>query len=195
MIFGICRNFRKRTQIMNFINKCLALVKRICDKTTFTSKIYAMCEKNAELIRYIFCGGLTTLFNLVLYLISYYLIFSKIISGESVVSIPFFSENSLCEMASNAVAWFFAVLFAFFVNKIFVFRDETSGRGTFLRILEFYFFRLVTGVIEIFLPSVITSLFALHEYHFVAKVGVSVIIILGNYFFTKFVTFSKKRKP
>ena len=125
IVFGVCRNFKKRTQIMSFLNKCLSIVKRICDKTPFTSKIYALCEKNAELIRYIFCGGLTTVFNLVLYLISYYLIFSKIISGENVVSIPFFSENSLCEMASNAVAWFFAVLFALVVNKILVFRDES----------------------------------------------------------------------
>ena len=177
---------------MNFINKLLLTVKQICEKNALSAKIYHICEKNAELIRYIFCGGLTTLFNLVIYLISSKFIFSSLISGNTEVSIPLFEGESLVALLSNAVAWALAVAFAFFVNKIFVFRDDTSGRSIIWRILEFYLFRVITGVAEIFLPSLLIVAISMNDV--VAKIIVSILIILGNYFFTKFVTFNKNRK-
>lgn len=184
---------KEKDDEMKFINKCLELLKKACSKTAPTAKIYALCEKNAELIRYVFCGGLTTLFNMVIYALCYYLIFSKILPDDISVSVPLFSKNSLTELLSNAVAWVLAVAFAFFINKVFVFRDDTKGSSLLLRLLEFYLFRVVTGVAEIFLPSVVTTALHAHEYHFAAKIAVSVFVIVVNYFFTKFVTFRGKK--
>ena len=177
---------------MNFLNNILARVRAICEKNKFTSKIYGICEKNAELIRYIFCGGLTTVFNLIVYLIASRFIFGNLIDEGAQVNAPFFAGESLVALLSNAVAWVTAVAFAFFVNKVFVFHDDTSGKALIPRILEFYAFRVVTGVIEIFLPSILITSLSVNDV--IAKVAVSVIIILGNYFFTKFVTFRKSRK-
>ncbi len=176
---------------MNFLNKILARIKAICEKNKFTAKIYAICEKNSELIRYIFCGGLTTVFNLVIYLIASRFIFGNLIDESAQISSAFFEGESLVALLSNAVAWMLAVAFAFFVNKVFVFCDDTKGKALIPRILEFYAFRVVTGVLEIFLPSLLIVSLSINDV--ISKVTVSVIIILGNYFFTKFVTFRKSR--
>ena len=177
---------------MNFTDKALAWIKAVCKKNKFTAKIYSLCEKNAELIRYVFCGGLTTLFNLAVYLVASRFIFGNLISEGTTLDIPLFEGESLVALLSNAVAWALSVAFAFFVNKIFVFRDETKGKGIVLRILEFYMFRAVTGVAEILLPSLLIVAFSFHDV--LSKIVVSVLIILGNYFFTKFVTFNKSIK-
>ena len=177
---------------MKFIDSCLLRVEKLCEKTALTAKLYALCKKNSELIRYIFCGGLTTFFNLAVYYVASRFVFGKLISGDVSVDIPLFDGDSLVAILSNTVAWLLAVAFAFFVNKTFVFKDNTTGGSLIWRLIEFYLFRLATGVLEIFLPSIL--MVSLHMHDMVAKISVAVIIILGNYFFTKFITFGKKRK-
>ena len=100
---------------------------------------------------------------------------------------------------ANAIAWIFAILFAFFTNKLFVFESPSFAAnvvwrelGTFVgaRIVSFLLFEeLVFGLLQ--------ALFA-HMHMsgsvWVAKILVAVLVVVFNYVASKLVIF-KKKKP
>ena len=72
-------------------------------------------KKNVkEVVLYLIFGVATTLVNWIVYLIFNNLVFNHL-----------FSENTAMT-ASNAVAWFLAVLFAFITNKLIVLRFKRA---------------------------------------------------------------------
>lgn len=71
--------------------------------------------KYKEIILYIFFGGITTLINWAAYAIMSYL-FSNISS---------FDDETIV-IYSNIIAWIIAFIFAFFVNKFFVFENKNK---------------------------------------------------------------------
>ena len=139
-----------------------------------------MHPKFGEIFRFALSGGATTVVNYIFYLPCYYLIFSPITSDE------------LASTASNGIAWFFAVLFAFFVTKKFVFRSEEKERSrVLLELLSFYGTRVFSGVFEIFLPALLISV-GMHN--IAAKLAVSAFVIVCNFLTSKFITFRKSKK-
>ena len=187
---------------MNFIERLTLRVKELCEKNSFTAKCYALCERNAELIRYAFWGVATTLFNMVIYLIASRLIFNFIF--EESFSLSFYdifarkeitreySSEALVALFSNALAWFFAVAFAFFVNQSRVFRDKSTGFERFKKLLQFYLLRVFSGAFEIVLPSLFIMILSMND--LIAKIITSVIVIVLNYITAKFITFRKSKK-
>ena len=138
-----------------------------------------MHPKFGEIFRFALSGGATTLVNLLFYLPCYYFIFS-----------PIFSEET-ASVLSNGIAWFFAVLFAFFITKYLVFMSKEKGRSrVFLQLLSFYGTRIFSGVFEIFLPSLLIHL-GLHN--LVAKLAVAALVVVCNFLTSKFITFRKKK--
>lgn len=98
----------------------------------------------------------------------------------------------------NVLSWICAVLFAFVTNKLFVFESKTWKPAVAVR--EFFSFigaRLVTGAIEwIGVPFFSTHgltypLFGVKG--LLAKIVVSVVVIILNYLFSKFLVFFKKK--
>ena len=85
-------------------------------------------KKNVkEVVLYLIFGVATTLVNWIVYLIFNNLIFNHL-----------FSENTAMT-ASNAVAWFLAVLFAFITNKLIVFKSkEKTAKVLIPELLSFY---------------------------------------------------------
>ena len=97
---------------------------------------------------------------------------------------------------SNALSWFFAVVFAFFVNKVFVFLSKSWEPKLVLRELsQFFGARIVTGVISILLFPVLIwigldqSLFGIEAMW--ARGITSFVEIALNYVFSKFMIFKK----
>ena len=136
--------------------------------------------KNKEIINYLLFGGMTTVVSW-----GTYSLFVKAI-GMSV-------------SAGNVLSWICAVLFAFVTNKLFVFESKTTQPATALR--EFFSFigaRLATGVIEwVGVPFFSTHglthpLFGVKG--LLAKIVVSIVVIILNYLFSKFLVFFKKDK-
>ena len=94
-----------------------------------------------------------------------------------------------------------AVIFAFVTNKIWVFESKSWKPSVALK--EFWLFvaaRLITGVLEWFgVPLLVAiglnqPLFGIDG--FVAKILVSVIVIILNYVFSKLIIFKNKdEKP
>ena len=135
--------------------------------------------KHKEIINYLLFGGMTTVVSW-----GTYSLFVKAI-GMSVG-------------VGNILSW--AVLFAFVTNKLFVFESKTWQPATALReFVSFIGARLATGVIEWFGVPYFSTHGLTHPLFGVkgllAKVVVSIVVIILNYIFSKFLVFIKKDKP
>ena len=133
-----------------------------------------------ELIRYGIVGVLTTCVNFAVYLFLSRAIFPGLLA----------KNEELYAMVFNWIAWGAAVLFAFVANRVFVFERQDRGRVLAMQFLSFTALRIFSGVIENFAPSLLIKL-GMHD--LAAKAIVSVAVIILNYLFTKFVTFSKRQ--
>ena len=137
--------------------------------------------KHKEIINYLLFGGMTTVVSW-----GTYSLFVKAI-GMSVG-------------VGNILSWICAVLFAFVTNKLFVFESKTWQPATALReFVSFIGARLATGVIEWFGVPYFSTHGLTHPLFGVkgllANVVVSIVVIILNYIFSKFLVFIKKDKP
>ncbi len=152
---------------------------------------------NKETIMYIIFGVATTLVNFVVYWI-----FDKLLgSGEAVVNDATTIKGAMDTMfqkgIAGLIAWVAAVLFAYVTNRNFVFSERAHGAVAILgEFGRFMGARVVTGIIEIFLVPVlvIIGLTAKVLGLDVAKLIVSVIVIVLNYIFSKLVVFKDNKK-
>ncbi|MGN1119895.1 MAG: GtrA family protein, partial [Oscillospiraceae bacterium] len=99
--------------------------------------------------------------------------------------------------ASNGAAWVSTVIFAFFANKLIVFESKSFRPATVIKeAVKFVGSRVLTGLIEIFLPSLLfragLDMDVLGIEGAAAKLTVSVIVIVLNYVFGKLVVFTKR---
>lgn len=132
--------------------------------------IKKICTK--EVIFYVIFGVLTTLVNI----------------GSFYVMTSIFHWN---ENTSNLIAISLAVLVAYFTNKDLVFHSEADGFGE--KIVEFCRFilgRLFTMAFEYI------GCFLLFKYvpipTIISKCGITVLVIILNFFISKFFAFKKK---
>ena len=99
---------------------------------------------------------------------------------------------------ANAVGWCCAVLFAFFTNKYFVFRTGKGDFWAFLReFAEFIAARLLSLAVEVVGVDALVKR-GLNRPIFgvtggVAKVVITVVVILLNYLLSKFIIFRTRR--
>ena len=154
-----------------------------------------------EVILYIFFGGLTTLVNL----ISFYTI--DVAFPNHGVRIPLFGFSLDPMDAMNiTVSWILAVLFAYFTNRIFVFRSKGPVRkellGFFasriatLLVFEIGLFFLGIYIIENLLGNDKEDvIFRIGDFTFkyklLMKVLVAVFVVIGNYVLSKIFVFRK----
>lgn len=143
-------------------------------------KFKAFYHKHKEIANYLIFGVATTLVNWITY--------SVLVKG--------FAMN---EAVGNAIAVVVAVLFAFITNKIWVFDSKQKDFSSLAKeALSFFGSRAVTGVIEIIgVPALQSaglnqSIFGIKGMW--AKIIISVVIIILNYIFSKFIVF-RKAKP
>ena len=144
------------------------------------SKIIDLYRKHQEAALYLLFGFLTTVVNW----------------GTYVVLV-------LCGLeinVSNIISWITGVLFAFAVNKWFVFRSRSLVPVVVLRELgSFFAARIITGAIAIILFPIVYALGMNQTIMgidgFVAKVFTTVIEIVLNWLFSKYLIFDlSKRK-
>ena len=126
-------------------------------------------------IRYIFAGGLTTLVNMVVFF--GLRIFTDI-------------DRNVC----NIIAIIMAIIFAYFINKIFVFRSKTKNVTDAIReAVAFFAARIISMIVEVLGLVILCDSFRIKEW--VAKLFiVQIIVLILNYIFSKLLVFNKKRK-
>lgn len=134
------------------------------------------CKKYREQIVYLFFGGVTTVINWLVYT-------GFVLLGQDI------------EIA-NAIAWVAAVLFAYFTNRGFVFQSQNVERKAVIK--EFFMFigsRVATGIVELvgfpllYYLGMKQTMFGIDG--FVAKIIVSVLVIILNYVLSKLLVFKK----
>lgn len=128
---------------------------------------------NREVISYLIFGVLTTLVNWVVY------------AAMVKVHIDY--------RIATAAAWAVSVLFAFIVNKIFVFQSYNLRPAYVMKeIMSFVACRAVSGVMEMVFMIVMVSWIHMDEY--ISKIAVSVIVVIVNYVFSKLFIFRKSEE-
>lgn len=134
-------------------------------------KIKQIIKKNREMIDYLVVGGLTTV-------VSY-------------VSYAFVSRVLGCDFkVSTILSWICAVLFAFFANKIIVFKSKTQSKWQlFLEVFNFFKFRVLSLFIDMALMIILVDFLSIND--LIAKFLVQFLIVVINYVFSKFFIFNK----
>lgn len=126
-------------------------------------------HETLEYVLYIIFGGLTTLVNYIVY---------------------FGLKDGLHwhYTISNTLAFVVAVLFAFLTNKAYVFQSKSTHYGK--EFLSFVSLRIVSMLIETALLVIGVEWLAIDEGWM--KIVVSVLTVILNYFFGKYITFARK---
>ena len=131
-----------------------------------------LIEKYRGFILYAFFGVCTTVVNIVAYYIS-----ARVIG--------------LGTVSSTVVAWIFAVLFAFFTNKLWVFNSKSWEKKLVVRELSsFYLCRLSTGALDVAIMFVCVDILGWND--LIMKIISNVIVIILNYVASKFIIFRKE---
>ena len=137
------------------------------------NKITTFISRYRDAISYIITGGLTTLVNLVVFTV-----LCELLSVDITVS--------------NIISVAAAILFAYVTNKIFVFRskcpDMRSLAGEFARFVSA---RLITMVIEVGGVFLLVNIMGMQP--LVGKLLTQIIVVIGNYFISKFLVFVHKK--
>ena len=136
-------------------------------------------DEHREAVLYLFFGGLTTLVSWLTYTL--------------------FVWVGLEINASNIASWFCAVVFAFVVNKWFVFESKSLEKiGVIKELGMFFGARIFTGVLSwIIFPVLVMfglGMTVLGTEGLVAKIIVTVIEVALNWVFSKYYIFKKKEE-
>ncbi len=148
---------------------------RACFKIIHLEKLY---DKYEELVLYGFFGVLTTLISIVTKLVIFYCVPGK----------PFWENTT-----GVVVSWIFAVTFAFFTNKEYVFENKTETTAEFRNVfLSFYGARIATLAMEELIFLIFCDWLKLSNT--VITFAAQVIIFIANYVLSKLFVFKKKDK-
>lgn len=129
-------------------------------------------KKHEEIINYLIIGILTTIVSLTTYYLCVYTFLNP--------------NNELELLLANIISWIFAVTFAYFTNRIFVFKSKNSKLQ---EIIKFY----LTRIFSLLLDSGLMFLFVnvLHYNDKIIKIIVQFIIVIVNYLISKLIIFKK----
>ncbi|MBM6614543.1 GtrA family protein [Desemzia sp. RIT804] len=130
-----------------------------------------MFFKYEEAIIYLVFGVLTTLVNIVVF----YLM-------DTVLGVQY--------LIANAVAIVLSILFAFFTNKKYVFKSTSENVQSWLKeFILFCGFRAVSGVFDMLSMWILVDFISFDTN--IAKIATQFIVVVLNYFFSKFFVFKK----
>lgn len=125
-----------------------------------------------EMITYLICGVITTLCNYIVFFL-----------------LRRYTNVSL--VLANVLAFIVAVTQAFFTNKYFVYRRMNSQLTIIIQeFISFVSLRVVSMGIETLLLVLLVEKF--HLWEMGSKLVVSVLVVILNYLFGKFITFRRR---
>ncbi len=150
--------------------------------------IKKLFDKYKELILYVVFGVLTTAVNFV----SFWLLGNLL--GDNLYLI------------NNCAAWIISVIFAYITNKLFVFESKSwnikvvAKESLEFLVARIFSFGVEEGGLWLFVEILKFDKYSFEIFDFVidgkltAKIVLAVIVVILNYFFSKFIIFAKKNK-
>ena len=138
-------------------------------------KIKALCVKYEEIVSYLIVGVLNTIVSWAAWFLCAYTILDAQIVWQ----------NFLLSL----ISWVVGVVFGYFMNRKYVFKSkEANIRKEFL---QFSGGRVSTWVLDEVMMILMVNVMRIHEGF--SKIFVSVLVMIGNYFISKFFVFNKKK--
>ena len=156
------------------------------------SRLRALYEKYREIISYLFWGVMTTLVSWLTYAL-----FDLVFRGVGAQLHVFWLSISVTVLMDSILSWICAVLFAYVTNKLWVFESKSWDRQVvWPEIAKFFSARAATGVLEIVAVPLLTAI-GLDQTIFgvegmLAKVIVTVVVVILNYILSKLLVFRTK---
>lgn len=98
---------------------------------------------------------------------------------------------------ATVIAWFLSVLVAYFTNKVWVFGSHyTTVKAFFVELVQFFFYRGLTLLMDMAIMFIGVQLMGIRSPlgQFVVKVIDNVVVVLANYFFSKWLIFKANDK-
>lgn len=158
----------KKNIIMPYYDYKPSILKKII---RYLLKIY----NNREIFCYLVAGFLTVLVNL--------------ISKWALLFTVLNSKNAFELQLSVIISWIVAVLFAYFINRFYVFNSKNDK--IVLELVNFFSSRIITLIIEIILMWFLITLLKLDQI-IIITILIQVVIIILNYILSKLFVFKKR---
>lgn len=134
-------------------------------------KMKRLVQKYWDILSYLFFGALTTLVNYLVYF-------------------PFYNWLGISATLSNAIAWVFAVAFAYLTNKPFVFKSHDWSMATVLpELAKFVGCRIGSGVLETIILLICVDWLSWDGN--LMKIATSILVVIFNYIASKLIVFKK----
>ena len=135
-------------------------------------KIKKLLIQYQVVILYLIFGVLTTIVNIIVFFVLYNLLHTS-------------------HTIAYVVAWFWAVLFAYLTNRVWVFHSNNSSALAIIReIWQFYLARLLTGIIGYFILSFGVDL--LQQDANIWNIIQNIFVIVSNFVLSKLLIFKKR---
>lgn len=137
-------------------------------------KIKELYKKYEEIINYLIVGVLTTIVSLATYFIC---------------TETFLDPNKEIELQiANIISWVFAVAFAYFTNRKYVFKSKNDNM--LKEASSFVGSRILSLLMDMFTMFIIVSVLHLNDK--IGKLVSQVIVTIANYILSKLFVFKKK---
>lgn len=127
--------------------------------------------KHKAIILYVLFGGLTTLTNILSYLL-------------------FAHALNFGVMPSTILAFIISVLFAYLTNRKWVFESKAKGKEILTELVKFFLCRFATGIFDFLCMYVLVDLLQFNDV--IIKILSNVIVIILNFVASKLLVFNKK---
>ena len=137
-------------------------------------KVWNLYKKYDEMINYLIVGGLTTVVSLGTYYFCVYTFLNP--------------NNAFHLQIANIISWISCVTFAYFTNRIFVFKSKRTDK--LKEAISFYGSRIATLLLEMGIMFVFVTI--LHFNDKIIKLVAQVVITILNYVLSKLLIFRKK---
>ncbi len=139
------------------------------------NRLVNVYKKHEEVIIYLIVGVMTTILNLVIY---YGCVFT--------VLNP---EDKLELQIANLIAWTVGVIFAYFMNRKYVFKSKNIDIKK--EATKFLSSRVVTLLMDMFIMFFTVSILRFNDK--IMKIFSNILVIILNYIFSKLLVFKKDR--
>ena len=147
---------------------CLKILEKIGLKA-----LVSWYREHQEGMRYLVFGALTTLVNIVIYSLLYYMF-------------------NISNATSNVIAWILGATFAYVTNKYFVFKSKVSTKIELLKeIAYFYGCRVLTLIIDEAIMIIAVDKWGWNALFM--KILANIIVIILNFVFSKILIFKNKK--
>ena len=138
-------------------------------------KIKNLFVKYREIIVYLIVGVLTTIVSLAVY----YGLVLTVLDPKKAIELQI----------ANILSWVAAVTFAYFANRIFVFRSK--NKNMLKEGFKFCSSRVFTLLVDMLIMFISVTLFHFNDK--IAKIIVQVVVTILNYIISKFIVFKKNK--